>query len=126
MSIQLKLRRGTTAQHSTFTGAPGEVTVDTDKNTVVVHNGTTPGGVPLAKQDGSNATGTWSINITGSAASATSAGTAGSAAALTAANWSVSEVGGVLFFKHAGVNKAKLDSSGNLTVTGNVTAYGTV
>lgn len=41
-------------------------------------------------------------------------------------NWTVIESGGVLFFRYAGVNKAKLDSSGNLTVTGNVTGYGTV
>jgi hypothetical protein len=31
-----------------------------------------------------------------------------------------------LVISYAGVNKMKLDSSGNLTVTGNVTAYGTV
>ena len=50
MSTQLKLRRGTTAQHSTFTGAEGEVTVDTTKDTLVVHDGTTAGGVPLSKE----------------------------------------------------------------------------
>lgn len=50
MSTQLKLRRGTTAQHSTFTGASGEVTVDTTKKTLVVHDGTTAGGVPLQKE----------------------------------------------------------------------------
>ena len=50
MSTQLKLRRGTTAQHSTFTGAEGEVTVDTTKDTLVVHDGTTAGGVPLATE----------------------------------------------------------------------------
>ncbi len=47
MSIQLKLRGGTTAQHSTFTGLAREVTVDTDKNTLVVHDGSTAGGTPL-------------------------------------------------------------------------------
>lgn len=47
MASQLRLRRGTTAQHSTFTGASGEVTVDTTKKTLVVHDGTTPGGNPL-------------------------------------------------------------------------------
>lgn len=47
MSIQVKLRRGTTAQHSSFTGAIAEVTVDTDKKTLVVHDGSTPGGFPL-------------------------------------------------------------------------------
>jgi len=50
MSKQLKLRRGTTAQHSTFTGAEGEVTVDTTKDTLVVHDGTTAGGIPLATE----------------------------------------------------------------------------
>ena len=49
MATQLKLRRGTTAQHSTFTGAEGEVTVDTTKETLVVHDGTTVGGLPLAR-----------------------------------------------------------------------------
>lgn len=48
-AFALKLRRGTTAQHSTFTGLLGEVTVDTDKDTIVVHDGATAGGYPLAK-----------------------------------------------------------------------------
>ena len=41
-------------------------------------------------------------------------------------NWTVTETGGVLYFATGGVNKMKIDASGNLTVTGNVTAYGTV
>jgi hypothetical protein len=49
MAKQVQFRRGTTSQHSTFTGAVGEITVDTDKNTAVVHDGSTAGGVPLAK-----------------------------------------------------------------------------
>jgi hypothetical protein len=53
MATTLKLRRGTTAQHTTFTGTEGEVTVDTDKDTVVVHDGTTAGGFPLARETGS-------------------------------------------------------------------------
>lgn len=48
MASQLQLRRGTTAQHAVFTGAPGEVTVDTDKKTVVVHDGVTQGGFPVS------------------------------------------------------------------------------
>lgn len=43
-------RRGTTAAHTSFTGLAGELTVDTTKNTVVVHNGSTAGGFPLSKQ----------------------------------------------------------------------------
>lgn len=54
MATSLKLRRGTTTAHSTFTGAEGEVTVDTTKDTIVVHDGSTAGGFPLAKESGSN------------------------------------------------------------------------
>ena len=50
MSTQIQRRRGTTADHSTFTGAGGELTIDTTKNTVVVHDGATAGGFPLAKE----------------------------------------------------------------------------
>ena len=52
MAKLLKLRRGTTSQHSSFTGAEGEVTVDTTKDTVVVHDGSTAGGHPLMKESG--------------------------------------------------------------------------
>lgn len=38
--------RGTTAQHKTYKGLPGELTVDTDKHVVVVHDGSTVGGHP--------------------------------------------------------------------------------
>ena len=41
-------------------------------------------------------------------------------------NWTITESAGVLYFATGGVNKMKLDASGNLTVSGNVTAYGTV
>ena len=61
MSTQLKLRRGTTAQHSTFTGAEGEVTVDTTKDTLVVHDGTTAGGHPLMQESGSSSTDVFSL-----------------------------------------------------------------
>ena len=54
MAKLLKLRRGTTSQHSSFTGAEGEVTVDTDKETLVVHDGSTAGGHPVAAQDMAN------------------------------------------------------------------------
>ena len=47
MAKRLQHRGGTTAQHSSFTGAVREVTVDTDKNTLVVHDGATAGGKPL-------------------------------------------------------------------------------
>lgn len=40
--------------------------------------------------------------------------------------WTVTESSGVLYFATGGANKFKIDASGNLTVTGNVTAYGSV
>ena len=49
MATEIQRRRGTTSQHSSFTGLAGEITIDTDKNTVVVHDGSQAGGYPLAK-----------------------------------------------------------------------------
>jgi hypothetical protein len=54
MADQLQLRGGSTAEHSTFTGALREVTVDIDKDTVVVHDNATAGGHPLLREDLSN------------------------------------------------------------------------
>ena len=48
-NIEVKLRRGTDTQHNSFTGAEGEVTVDTTNDTLRVHDGTTAGGIRLAK-----------------------------------------------------------------------------
>jgi len=57
MAKRLQHRGGTTSQHSTFTGAVREVTVDTDKNTLVVHDGATAGGHPLATATNFTSTG---------------------------------------------------------------------
>ena len=51
MSKQVQLRGGTTAEHMDFIGAPREITVDTDLNTLRVHDGQTLGGHDLAKTD---------------------------------------------------------------------------
>ena len=51
MAKLLKLRGGTTSQHGSFTGADREVTVDTDKETLVVHDGSTAGGHSLMRSD---------------------------------------------------------------------------
>lgn len=48
MAKQLQLRKGTQAEHTTFTGADGEVTVDTTNKTLRVHDGSTIGGTALA------------------------------------------------------------------------------
>lgn len=51
MTTEIKRRRGTTAQHATFVGGLAEITIDTDKKTIVVHDGVTAGGFPLARAD---------------------------------------------------------------------------
>ena len=54
MAKLLQLRRGTTTQHGSFTGAEGEVTIDTTKDTAVVHDGSQAGGRPLLREDMAN------------------------------------------------------------------------
>lgn len=49
MATQVQFRRGTTAEHASFTGAIGEVTVDTTLSTIRVHDGATAGGIRLAR-----------------------------------------------------------------------------
>ncbi|MCL2331745.1 MAG: hypothetical protein FWC61_04375 [Proteobacteria bacterium] len=49
MTRQIQIRRGTTAEHASFTGAIGEITMDTDAKTLRVHDGATPGGTRLAR-----------------------------------------------------------------------------
>lgn len=65
MTIALKLRRGTTAENDAFTGQEGELTYDTKAKQLRVHDGSTPGGAKVAKEE----------TVTGATASA--AGKAG-------------------------------------------------
>ncbi len=55
MSTAIQRRGDNTAAHATFTGLARELTVDTDKNTVVVHDGSTAGGFPLAREEAGRA-----------------------------------------------------------------------
>jgi hypothetical protein len=65
MSTAVQLRRGTTTEHATFTGVVGEITVDTTKDTVVVHDGTLAGGHPLVKESSLGVTTTTQTAATG-------------------------------------------------------------
>ena len=56
MAKRVQRRRGTTTEHATFTGADGEITVDTTKDTAIIHDGNQAGGYPLAREDLSNVT----------------------------------------------------------------------
>lgn len=55
MPTTLQFRRYGTAAGASITGANGELTVDTDKDVVVVHDGTLAGGYPLLRANGSDA-----------------------------------------------------------------------
>lgn len=50
MSTVIQRRGGTAAQHAAFTGAAREATVDTTDWRMVVHDGSTAGGHPMAKE----------------------------------------------------------------------------
>ena len=54
MAKVVQLRRGTTAELSSVTGALGELFVDTDKDTLTVHDGYQAGGFPLLREDLNN------------------------------------------------------------------------
>ena len=71
MAKRIQFRRGTTVEHSTFVGAPGELTIDTSKNTVVVHDGVTPGGFPATRLENVSGTSTFNglVRITNTEAS---------------------------------------------------------
>jgi hypothetical protein len=78
MAKRVQFRRGTTSQHTTFVGAPGELTVDTDKKTVVVHDGVTPGGFPATRLESVDGTSTFNgqvmiLNTTASSSTITGA-----------------------------------------------------
>ena len=54
MPTQVQFRRGTSTQNDNFTGAAGELSVDTTNNTIRIHNGSTAGGFASARADLSN------------------------------------------------------------------------
>jgi hypothetical protein len=115
MATQVQFRRGTTAETATFIGAVGEVTVDTVKQTCVVHNASQAGGYPLLREDGTN--------------SALSLGSL-SSCALKFANDSntglISPGADQIALVTGGVVRLTIDSSGAVTIPGNVAITGSL
>src|SRR6056300_1562770 len=56
MATQVQLRRGTSTENDSFTGATGELTYDTTNKRVRVHDGGTAGGFEIKTEDGSGNT----------------------------------------------------------------------
>ena len=132
MAKLLKLRRGTTTQHGSFTGAEGEVTIDTTKDTAVVHDGAQAGGRPLAREDMSNVSsasiagqlGTDSIATTKIAAGALPTDVTVASANIvdgTIVNADVNASAAI-----AGTKIAPDFGSQNISTTGNITTTGKV
>jgi len=117
MATQVQIRRGTTAQHAAFTGAAGEVTVDTDKGTVVIHNGSTAGGFPALRENGNQ-----NITTTGTiTAGTTVTGTAFiplMTALYTPANGLYSPSTNAVAISSNSVGRLIIDSSGNVNIKG--------
>ena len=115
MATQVQFRRGTTAEHSGFKGADGEVTVDTSLKTVVIHDALTNGGFPVLRQDGSN-----SQFERGSVSNC----------ALKFANdpntGLISPASDEIALVTGGVSRLTIDSNGGVTIPGNVTITGTL
>ena len=116
MATQVQFRRGTTAEHTGFKGADGEVAVDTSLKTVVIHDAITNGGFPLLRQDGSNSLFSKSGDLNNCALKFDGDTNTG---LISPANDELSLVTG-------GVARLTIDSNGAVTIPGNVTITGTL
>ena len=63
--------------------------------------------------------------LAGSSSQAFSASTL-NATTVDLGDWTITESSGTLYFATSGTNKMKLDASGNITVAGNITGFGTI
>ena len=130
MARQVQLRRGTTVQTSTFTGALAEITVDTDKDVVVVHDGSTAGGHPLTKASTLGTAATTAATDYATAAQGTLATTAvqpNDNATLGNVSFTSVAVTGTVDGRDIAADGTKLDgveASADVTDTVNVTAAG--
>ena len=116
MATQVQFRRGTTAEHSGFKGANGEVTVDTSLKTVVIHDAITNGGFPLLRQDGSNSL----FSKTGDT------NNCALKFAVDTNTGLISPVNDEISIVTGGVSRLTIDSNGAVTIPGNVTISGTL
>jgi hypothetical protein len=90
----------------------GNVTGDVSGNAGTVTNGV-------------YTTGNQTIGGTKTFSSPVAGSVTGSAGSVATTNWTAAEAAGKLVFSYGGSAKFSIDSSGNMIVTGNVTAYGT-
>ena len=66
MAVTVQFRRGTAAENNAFTGAAGELSVNTTNNSIRVHDGSTAGGHELMLASVANISGNVPIgNVSG-------------------------------------------------------------
>jgi hypothetical protein len=114
MSTQVQFRRGTTTQNNAFTGAQGELSVDTDLKTIRLHDGTTAGGGSTMLNNVSAQTALNKTFSTGSVwqGSAVALAYGGTGSALTAA------AGAVPYSTSSGLALNSPGTSGQILVSG--------
>jgi len=118
MSTQVQFRRGTTTQNNAFTGAVGELSVDTDLKTLRLHDGTTAGGGSVMLNNVSSQTALNKTFSTGSVWQGTAVGLGygGTGSALTAA------AGAVAYSTASGLGLTAAGTSGQVLVSGGTNA----
>jgi hypothetical protein len=114
MSTQVQFRRGTTTQNNAFTGAQGELSVDTDLKTIRLHDGTTAGGGSTMLNNVSSQTALNKTFSTGSVwqGNAVALAYGGTGSALTAA------AGAVPYSTSSGLALNSPGTSGQVLVSG--------
>lgn len=110
MAKRLQIRGGTTAQNNAFTGAPREISVDTEIWQLRLHDGTTPGG-HVVSPGGTGATG-----VTGSPGATGATGTVG-ATGVTGATGSPAPVVVTISQPQVAQNTTITRLSGNVTLS---------
>ena len=116
MPTQVQFRRGTGSQNDSFTGAAGEISIDTDVDAIRVHDGSTAGGFAAAKADLSNIDGVGVLTATSFV---------GNGAGLTgvASTDNIQTATSAVFLSN--VNISGVTTCQALTVSGNLTVDGT-
>ena len=121
MAKLLRLRRGTDTQHTTFTGAEGEVTVNTTNDSLHVHDGATAGGREVMRADKNNMPNSGVTAGTYGSSSAIPSITVDAKGLVTSATTSAIDSTSIT----NGTSNVSVAASGDITVTRSGTVVGT-
>jgi lipopolysaccharide export system protein LptA len=123
MPTQVQFRRGTTTQNNAFTGAAGELSVDTTLNTLRIHDGSIAGGVALVNLTAAQ---TLTNKTLTSPSIGTSLTTASSSFDLLNTTATTLNIGGAATTLSIGAATGTLTiNNANTVITGNLTVNGT-